>query len=110
MSKRIDWGSVAAAVVALALIGAMGYCIFMMGKILFWDRPAALHACQDALAAADARYALSESTTALVFDQWRADNLGDAHGVEYAKSGIQQNTEEIDALTTDYNELKEACK
>jgi len=66
--------------------------------------------CQDALAAADARYALSESTTALVYDQWRADNLGDAHGVEYAKSGIQTNQDEIDALTTDYNELKEACK
>src|SRR5699024_2892203 len=67
-------------------------------------------ACQDALAAADARYALSESTTAFVFDQWRADNLGDAHGVEYATSGIQTNQDEIDALTTDYNELKKECK
>lgn len=106
MSKRFDrstWIFIVFYVIAMLTFGA--FVIADVGKTA--DQRSA---CQDALAAADARYALSESTTALVFDQWRADNLGDAHGVEYAAAGIQQNMTEIDALTTDYNELKKECK
>lgn len=97
MSTRIDG----------IFIGLVSGLLLVAVWTVFFDP---LPACQDALTAADARFALAESTTALIYDQWRADNLGDAHGVEYAAAGIQQNTEEIDALTTDYNELKEACK
>ena len=96
MSKRIDG----------IFIGLVSGLLLVAVWTVFFDP---LPACQDALTAADARYQLAESTTALVYDQWRADNLGDAHGVEYAAAGIQQNSAEIDALTTDYNELKKEC-
>lgn len=100
MIERVEW--------LLPVVFAL--CVL---ALIFLAFPVAVHdrsACQDALTAADARYQLAESTTALVFDQWRADNLGDAHGVEYAQAGIQTNQDEIDALTTDYNELKKECK
>lgn len=105
MSKRLQWKrNVPLSLVLLLLFfGAMSF-------VAWKTTETTLDACNAALTAADARYQLSESTTALVFDQWRADNLGDAHGVEYAAAGVQQNMTEIDALTTDYNELKKECK
>lgn len=105
MSKRLQWTRhIPLSLVLLFLFfGAMSF-------VAWKTTEARLDACHDVLTAADARYALAESTTALIYDQWRADNLGDTHGVEYAKSGIQQNKAEIDALTTDYNELKKECK
>lgn len=106
MSKRrvliaAGWFALAGLLLALALV-----FIFGVGGAT----RAKNDACQDALTTADARYALSESTTALVYDQWQATEVGDAHGVEYAKSGIATNQEEIDALTTDYEDYKEECK
>lgn len=105
MSKRLQWkrNIPLSLVLLLLFFGAMSF-------VSWKTTETTLDTCQDALTAADARYALSESTTALIYDQWRADNLGDAHGVEYAKSGIQQNTKEIDAVQAEYQTAKEQCQ
>lgn len=110
MSKRFDWESVAAVVIALVLVGAIGYCVFMAGKILFVDRPARADACTTALDLAERRLDLTESNVALTLDAWAADAHDDTQLMEYANAGIATNHDQLADIESEYEEAKQQCQ